>query len=179
MYQCGLCLLQYHVLVESGFAHDLCFHVLHVLIPFVHSHPTIFCMPSVSPHSKFQLVHFLYWNQFSAFWVLISCLRFSLQICGKSGLTSGLIPRMSYPTCQPALNQTVVFSWIVVFLSVVLEPSVWVVLSWWNVVLLVYSEQSRSLEQVLRLSLRNRLLRYLRWLKLLMLFVSPRCFDIQ
>ena len=86
---------------------------------------------------------------------------------------------MSYPTRQPALNQTVVFSWIVVFLSVVLEPSVWVVLSWWNVVLLVYSEQSRSLEQVLRLSLRNRLLRYLRWLKLLMLFVSPRWFDIQ
>jgi hypothetical protein len=43
----------YHVLVESGLAHDLCFHVLHVLNPFVHSHPTIFCMPSVSPQSQF------------------------------------------------------------------------------------------------------------------------------
>jgi hypothetical protein len=65
---------------------------------------------------------------------------------------------MSYPARQPALNQTVVFSWPVMFLSVVLKPSVWVFLSWWNVVLLVYSEQSRSLEQVIRLSLHNRLL---------------------
>jgi hypothetical protein len=31
---------------------------------------------------------------------------------------------------KAALNQTVVFSWTVVFLSVVLEPNEWVVLSW-------------------------------------------------
>jgi hypothetical protein len=42
---------------------------------------------------------------------------------------------MSYPTRQTALNQTVVVSWTLVFLSVVLEPNEWVVLSWWNVVL--------------------------------------------
>ena len=91
------------------------------------------------------------------FWVFISCLRFSLQICGKSGLTSGLISDV-VSNSSTGSKSTVVFSWTLVFLSVVLEPNEWVVLSWWNVVLLVYSKQSRSLEQVLRMSLHNRLL---------------------
>jgi hypothetical protein len=84
-------------------------------------------------------------------------LRFSLQICGKSGLTSGLTSDV-VSNSSTGSKSTVVFSWTLVFLSVVLEPNEWVVLSWWNVVLLVYSKQSRSLEQVLRMSLHNRLL---------------------
>jgi hypothetical protein len=128
---------------------------------------------------KFQLVHFLYWNQFSTFslegfecWFRVCVFLYSIHTTIQYSRTRVDIKHKIYRHHRPMCtntphksgslghictnqhfgqNQTVVFSWTVVFLSVVLEPSVWVVLSWWNVVLLVYSEQSRRLEQVLRL----------------------------